>query len=680
MFNFLAPAAFALTLLIPLVVAMYLLKLRRTEQVVSSVYLWRRMVRDVEANAPWQRLQRNLLLILQLLILGALILALARPFTLTEGATGQTTILILDTSASMSAVDVAPSRLEAAKGRARQLVSSIPDDARLTVIATGDKASVLIASSQDRRQVLQAIDNIQASAGSSDLTSALQLASAIASRQVDSEIIILSDGRANLPERLALKGRVRYLPFGLSADNQAISLLTLESAPGSGNLTAFAQVTNYGETLAHRRLNLYVDQQLVNAFDLEIPPGEQVAVLTDDLPAGTRRVEARLTQADCPEPCVADALPLDDRAWAVYRSGTPTSVRLVSEGNLFLEIAFSLLPGIELTTIKPDDYTADLFNQEAGAASEPEPAFDLTIFDNFLPPATSGVTGGETSSGVGQETDTPVFPELPEGNLLFIAPPRSTAYFTVTGELQQPALLPVVTDDPLLAYLTLANVNVLKAMRIPLPIWARPVIAGDALGDTSPLLFAGEVDDRRVAVLAFDLHNSDLPLQVAFPLLLANLTGWLAPGGGAELPAYLPPGAPVSLSLPIHIEETVVTRPDGSRLRLTTQDGRLIFTDTSQLGIYKLSWTDSEPLEFAVNLFSPLESDIRPVDNLPLSGVESDDAAQGTHQARREWWRPLAFIALGILTAEWLVYYRATLSRLVTQAIRRLSGGEVQTR
>ena len=60
--NFLAPAGFALGLLLPVIVALYLLKLRRTEHEVSSIYLWRRMVRDVEANAPWQKLRPNLLL------------------------------------------------------------------------------------------------------------------------------------------------------------------------------------------------------------------------------------------------------------------------------------------------------------------------------------------------------------------------------------------------------------------------------------------------------------------------------------------------------------------------------------------------------------------------------------------------------------------------------------------
>jgi Ca-activated chloride channel family protein len=241
--SFLAPAAFFLALLIPVIVVMYLLRLRRTEQVVSSVYLWRRMVRDVEANAPWQRLRRNLLLILQLLILAALVLALARPFTWAEGVAGQAAILILDTSASMAAIDVTPSRLEAAKAQALGWVDNLPDDVRVTVIAASDGAQVLAASSQDRRQVRQAIQGTSVGdpGVGSDLTTALELASAIAARQPDTEIAIYSDGRVALPERLALKGTVRYLPTGISGENQAIGILSLRPTPGGG-LTAFVQV------------------------------------------------------------------------------------------------------------------------------------------------------------------------------------------------------------------------------------------------------------------------------------------------------------------------------------------------------------------------------------------------------------------------------------------------------
>jgi Ca-activated chloride channel family protein len=170
--HFLAPAAFALAALLPIIVAMYLLKLRRTEQVVSSTYLWQRMVRDMEANAPWQRLRRNLLLVLQLLFLALLVVTLARPFTWAEGQAGQATILVFDTSASMSASDVAPTRLEAAKVRARQIADGLPEDARVTVIAAGQQARVLLSSSLDRRQVHLAIDGVRAGVGGSDLEAA----------------------------------------------------------------------------------------------------------------------------------------------------------------------------------------------------------------------------------------------------------------------------------------------------------------------------------------------------------------------------------------------------------------------------------------------------------------------------------------------------------------------------
>jgi Ca-activated chloride channel family protein len=676
--SFLAPVAFALAALIPVIVAMYLLKLRRTEQIVSSVYLWRRMVRDVEANAPWQRLRRNLLLILQLLFLAALILALARPFTWTEGASGQALILILDTSASMAAVDATPNRLEAAKAEARQLVDGLPDDARITLITAGDGAQVLVASSQDRRLAHQAIDRVHVGTGGGDLTAALELASAVAARQPETEIAILSDGRVTLPERLAVRGRVRYLPLGQSGDNQAISTLSLEPALGGESMTAFVQVTNYGDAPAQRRLLLYADGQVVDAYDLEITPGGQRAVVAGDLPMGTHVLEAQLTGQD--------ALSLDDAAWAVHRNAEPAPVTLVTDGNLFLETALAILPGLEVTKVRPEDWEVGrLEDWKAGSAGGSGTPADLPTLQSSNPPSfqssnlptfqPSNLPTFQPSNLTIFDACVPITTTLPAGNLLFIAPPRSTAYFTVTGTLDQPLPRPVDAADPLLAYVDLAEVNVLEAVRMPLPPWARALVMGDVPGDSAPLLLAGNVDGRRVAVLAFDLHRSDLPLQVAFPLLLANLTGWLAPGSGSDLPPQVSPASAVTLSLPPEAESATVTRPDGTAARLLPESGRVVFADTSQLGVYRVTWggagqneeSGTAPASFAVNLFSPQESDVRPAETLPLLGVGEEEAAQRPQQARREWWRPLALAALALLTAEWLVYQRAALVRLWTE-------------
>src|SRR5215213_6070598 len=114
----LAPLALMFIPLLAVIAAFYLLRLRRPEAAVSSLYLWETLLRDREANAPWQRLRTNLLLLLQLLVVAALILALARPWSAGGGAGGRNLIVVLDTSASMGATDgpQGATRLATAKG------------------------------------------------------------------------------------------------------------------------------------------------------------------------------------------------------------------------------------------------------------------------------------------------------------------------------------------------------------------------------------------------------------------------------------------------------------------------------------------------------------------------------------------------------------------------------------
>lgn len=619
--NFLAPGGFFFGLLLPVIVALYLLKLRRKEREVSSVYLWRRMLQDVEANAPWQRLRPNLLMILQLLFLAALILALARPFTWSEGLSSEAAILILDSSASMSAADAAPSRLEAAKARARQLVNDLSTTARVTIIEAGREAAVRLASSRDRRQAQLAIDRIQPGTSGSDITVALELASAIAARQAGTEIVVLSDGRVELPERLALKGQLRYMPVGSSGENQAISLLNLE-AKLDGSVSAFIQVSNYGSALAKRRLSLTADGRLFNAYDLSIPAGGEQALVVEDLPSTTQRVEARLDGLD--------VLTVDDRAVAVRPVARKVKVTLVSGGNIFLKTAMQgLASEIDLTEISPENMTEGI-------------QADLTIFDGVAPPE-----------------------KLPAGNLLFIAPSRSNPLFSVSGAVQSPVLRAIDAADPLLVNVSLAGISVLDAASIPLPDWALPVAVGDTPQGSTPLLFKGTLDGRRVAVLAFDLHRSDLVLQPAFPLLWVNLTNWLAPGLRSDLPVRVSPGESISFPLPEGQTQVEVRRPDGAAVQVRAEAGKAVFSDTDQLGYYAVSLgKDSPAAGFAVNLFSPQESNLKPADNLPGLEAQGGQVENRPLRGMREWWRPLALLALGLLTGEWLVYQRAGLARL----------------
>ncbi|MDQ3701318.1 MAG: BatA domain-containing protein, partial [Chloroflexota bacterium] len=104
----LAPLALLGLVFVPLIVAFYLLRLRRHERTVSSTFLWQALVRDVEANAPWQRLRRSLLLLLQLLVVVALVLVVARPSGERAAGLARDLVLVVDASASMAATDVFP--------------------------------------------------------------------------------------------------------------------------------------------------------------------------------------------------------------------------------------------------------------------------------------------------------------------------------------------------------------------------------------------------------------------------------------------------------------------------------------------------------------------------------------------------------------------------------------------
>src|SRR4029077_5167612 len=104
------------------IIALYFLKLGRRPVRVPSTILWRRSLEDMHVNSLFQRLRRNLLLFLQLLAIALAMIALAGPRMRGTAGQGQRFVLLIDSSASMSATDIAPTRLARAKEQAKKVV------------------------------------------------------------------------------------------------------------------------------------------------------------------------------------------------------------------------------------------------------------------------------------------------------------------------------------------------------------------------------------------------------------------------------------------------------------------------------------------------------------------------------------------------------------------------------
>src|SRR5215207_6825662 len=132
--NFLAPAAFAFAAAIPIVIVFYLLKRKRVVKLISSTLLWQKFLAETQANAPFQKLRHNWLLLLQLLLLILAIFALSRPYFAGDSKSAALRVVILDASASMQSTDETPSRFEKARSEALKLVGSLTNQNQMLVL------------------------------------------------------------------------------------------------------------------------------------------------------------------------------------------------------------------------------------------------------------------------------------------------------------------------------------------------------------------------------------------------------------------------------------------------------------------------------------------------------------------------------------------------------------------
>ena len=619
---FLAPAALAaLAIAIPILL-LYMLRLRRREVLISSTFLWRQVVQDTEANTPWQRLRRNLLLFLQLLILLLLALALARPFLTVPTISAGKIALLIDASASMTATDVAgQSRFAVALEQAHQIVNNMNPQDIVSLIRVAEVAEPLTTYTADKNELRRALDSMRVSMGPADWDTALTLAAAGAAGAENFSIVMISDGGvgtatslpANIPQPI-------YVPVGESANNIAITALATRALAG-GAPQLFAQVTNYGDQSADISLVIRLDDTLRLSRSGTIPPRSQLPIpFPEPITESFETLSATLTFDNE----IDDFLALDNQAWTVQNEVATRRIYYVSQsGNLFLEQALRSLPGVQ--TFRGDPANKRLPGDE----------FDLYVFDGWLPNA------------------------LPIGDMLVINPPNTTALFTVGTPREATDEIEIANiESPITAFVDLDEMTLLQYRDVTAS-WADSLIESPS----GPLLLAGEVSNQQIVILPFDLRDSNLPLLIAFPVLMANLMDWFSPADIVSLPAGLSIGDVLQISPPLLAESLRITTPDNTVHNLPVTSDTLAFTSTDQLGLYLLEIIEADEVtqsqHFAVNLFSTGESNIEPVPEAALQLGGGLVAAPADEQlGLQEFWMLLVMAALLVLAIEWIVYHR----------------------
>jgi len=349
------PLALTLGVTLPVVIAFYLLKVRRHDEEVSSVFLWCDLVRHLAAHEPLQRLRWNVLLLLQLLALALGTLAVARPAQEQLGPTPIQAILLLDASASMQAQDVQPSRFARAVDAARATLASLPDHSQVTAILVADHPQVLVAATADRQRVDRALTSAQPSGAAENMREALLLARSVGGDPTARRIYLFTDAAFTLPTDLPEDlGSVEVTNVGANTGNLAVTAIaTRPDLQDARRQQVFARVQNFSDASAQGGISLSVDGQTIEDRSVAFGPNGQSEQVFEHLPAGARWASVTIAAVRG-----TNSLSLDDAASAVLTQRPSTQVLLVSANDPFLERVLALLPNVDLYRLAPDRYQA----------------------------------------------------------------------------------------------------------------------------------------------------------------------------------------------------------------------------------------------------------------------------------------------------------------------------------
>jgi len=612
--SLLVPAALAFGIIIPIILLLYFMRPKRQNRVVGSTLLWQQALQDLQASRPWQRLRITPLLLLQLLAALVIVLILARPAIFLSSPISGDTIIILQSSASMQATDVAPNRFEAAKSQIADLVDGLGSNDHLSLISMSHTPQVLIASSQDKGQIMAALQRAKVTNQDADLEQALSLATSLAAGRAHIGVLVVGDGHVLAPDQtMVVPFPVSYLRIGTDAANAAI--LALASRSLQGNLVALAQVANYSHEQRSIPVELYADGKLVNVQTVTLGAGASGAIQWGPLLSTTHFLHAQiLTQ---------DALSVDHDAWAIVGGSMHGRVLLVTKGNSFLQTALLLQANIDLYKTTPDKYVINAGN------------FDLTVFDGFVPAT------------------------LPAGSALFVNPPQGNYVFGQSGpEVQVSHISAGSGNTSLLDNVDLSSIRVLRLSHLLKPaLWAQAVINTPE----TPLLIAGENNNRRIAAFSFDLHDSDLPLQSSFPILIYNMVNWFLPPPVAG-DGQVSPNLPVTLQTWPGADQVTISGPNQQTVTIAPPFPAAPYAQTNSIGIYQVNQRvngQERRGAFAVSLFDPQQSRLAPAMQLPV--VHSTNFASGSNgvpRVLREIWPWIAAFLLLILCLEWWLFSR----------------------
>lgn len=664
-------------IVLPAIIALYLLKLRRRPVRVSTTLFWTAASEDLQANVPLRWLRRSWLLLLHLLIASLLVLAIGRPALSGVGHAGRRVIILLDRSASMSAReggpsaaaasrapssiapttkgapsdDRAPTRFDLAKQAALRIATDAIEQsgASVTVMAFAKEPVLLSPGSRSSRQVQAVIEAATPTDQPGDLSAALRGAEALTLNAPESEapplVALVSDGGFAVPRGSLGNAGFSFVSVGSGSPPDNIGIVAFAGRREYADprtIRLVARLVNAGSAAVTVPLTLRLDERVISRRAVQVPPSTS-APSQEGGPAPTTlgelvvsfelsTAEAGLLSISIERP---DALAADDVAWLALPPTRPPRLVLVTPdepapgsgaSGWVLADALAELPGVTLTTMTRSEY-------EARSAGQTLASADLIVFDAVSARSVPSVPTLSFNAA----------PPLP-GLSLTEPSPRGTS------------ILSWRRTSPILRDTALESVYIARPRAIRFGRnTPESVFSELATGEDGAIMGLVERHDARDLIVAFSPAESDWPLQVSFPVFLSAAVDTLT-ARVVELGGQVTTSRPMVLRVPASTTSVTLDGPEkiAATASVAQGSGSVSFGVVGRVGVYRTSPAIPGSEAIGVSLLDESESSLLTRRELSVGGRAV--AASSASSVGREVWDWCVLGALALLAVEWLVY------------------------
>lgn len=499
------------------ILAFYILKVRLRRESVSTLLFWDRVFDEKKPRSWWQQLRHWLSLLLQWAFLLLVVGALVDPLWTWQKNERRKIVLVIDNSASMKAIDGTSSRIDLAKQAARALVRSMRPGDEMAVITAGGRPQVAMGLSDHGRSLLECIETLPTTDAPTVLGDAVAAARRLISGDEQSRIYVLTDGCSEEIEGLQADEKLTIYGCGSQLDNIGITQFQVRrSLLDAIGYQVLIEVSNLGEAEHDCRLELLLEDQLVDVIPLSLAVGESKILNLDQASAVGGRLEARIDSRD--------ALEQDNVARAILPIRQPIPITLATPGSVFLKSVFESIPLVQLTMVDAPSVPPASTNQLLPPGERDAIA---TI------PLATGNPSAATANGI--LVFHRIIPEkIPNGRVLIVDPQNSTDLWQLGEKIEQPIVAAVSDSSPITQHVRLDNVVFPAARQLSFAGKATALVRTPL---DEPLLAQLPRPRGDCLVLSVDLDQGDLPLRIAFPVLMKNAIEWFQGTAGDLRPA-----------------------------------------------------------------------------------------------------------------------------------------------